>query len=1392
MPAVVGPQHWLVGAPLSLSDIVERMRTEVAERADGDADESRREAEAALVLGAALPDGTPAALRLRAHRLIRGGWRFHRCVNPDCGRLYPMGEEQCSCGHVTAPLYLCRNCGAHYLRFVGDPDEGPLRPSAVLGDEPEWMLFEPERFADAAADAEDDEEEGARSGRGRARAMPAQVRRRPVLDGSFDVGGLNFSPEEDDYGLRVTLVPARTRCFCCGGTAGSRKVITPVSLGTSAAVKVLGEGLAEALSEANRGREGHDGKERLLIFSDSRQDAAHQARFIIFASRYDRMRRRLAGLLAERGPLGIQTAVETLGALGVERLDNPYTPEHTDWIPDDAQRRIRAWEEAPLLDDFSVNAGYRGTLVNVGLVGVRYDQLDKYVQIRGADLAEALGVSTEDLEHVCRCMLDELRQRGAVSREMLRYHPQHSSCPSYVREANWERRVPRPQGYAATDQGEPLGSRDAAEIPVGVTRLNAWRGPKARGRPPSLERILRDLLRRFGGEEPHEEHMVELLSFLLRGNFLVAPELYGARDRIRLLQVDADVIRLELLTEGTRRRCRVCSHALPFSAEGSPCPRCHGVAVVWPDAEVDENWSVRRIRAAEVVPLVAREHTAQVPNQTRVEVEEDFKAPDARSRVNTMACSPTLEMGIDVGGLDAVLLRNVPPRPDNYAQRGGRAGRRSRVGLVVGYARNTPHDQYFYDSPAEMIAGEVPVPAVALGNRNVILRHLNAIAFSVSDPGIAGRMVEYVSRQGEVRQEQVDALLAGVHQASDRALSLARKVVGPRILAAAGLSERQLRDELEGLPARVQNVVERTARQVQELRQALDNLYRTLLGGRAGKRAAQLGARLLGIQTERRGMQAEADDRSAGYPLRRFAEFGILPGYEFPTQPAAFRLLGDEREDDAVMVARPYGISQFQPEAHVYARGRRWRAVGLDVALPWNPSTDGPSWTYRVCRGCGLRYRADHPRCPRCRNDTPGRDLPAGEFGGFLGIRDETPILDEEDRFATRNLVRIYPQWDGDVVGRWTVGQGWGLRLSRGEHVYWINEGAPPGAADLEAGAPRLHDDGKGYLLCAACGRMLRPSADQQRADRGRRQTRTHTRRQDQYGHADACPQRGAPPRPWAIAATGQSEILRLILPVPSAAEEDQVKPWGLSLGYSLLAGVLHAYMLDGSELDFNLEGPWEIGEGDTRCRVVAVTFVDPSLGGTGYLERVAAGFHVAAKHAQHHLEHGGCETACYRCLKSYANQRFHEYLQWPLALPYLEALAEAHPVTRSLETGDVEDPLPWLEAYRAGVGSPLELRFLRLFEQHGFHPRKQVPVAPSDAEAPISVADFAAPEARLAIYVDGASVHTGANLRRDRYIRNRLRAGDPPWKVEELRAVDLGRGRPLVEHLKSLAAEAS
>lgn len=1376
--------RWLIGSPLSLSQIVERVQQEVPLRASVDPGILRREVESALIAGAALPDGTPGALRLRAHRFIRGGWRFHRCLNPNCGRLYPMGEDRCSCGFPTAPLYLCRNCGAHYLRFVGEPLEGTLRPSSSATDGPEWLLYEYKRFETLVDDEEEEpDENGGRSTRRRRAAQPDQIGGRPVLRGSFDPATLAFSPEESDYPLQVVLAPARTRCLCCGGTAGSAKVITPIALGTSAALKTLAEGLVEALDEANRDRPGYDGKERLLIFSDSRQDAAHQARFILFASRYDRMRRRLVQLLQEQGELSIQQAVERLGGLGVQERDNPNAPpDVTAWIPEETRHRIRAWEEAPLLDDLAINAGYRATVIKLGLVGVRYHELDDYIRACGAELAGRFGLSLEALGHICRCLLDEMRVRGSLSRPLLRYHPRHTAYPDYMNAAEWERGVKSPQGYAAADDGSPLGFLDSAEVPPGIINRNFWRRPGAGGRSPGTQRILGHLLAAFGGAEPDEQAMLDLMTFLQRGQFIIPSELYGSRDRRFLLQVNAEVVRLRLLQEEERVHCGVCGAPLPLAPLAYPCPLCHGRTIGWPDADLERNRSVRRIRAPHAIPLVAGEHTAQVPNEDRSKLEDQFKAPATESKVNVLACSPTLEMGIDVGGLDAVALRNVPPRPDNYAQRGGRAGRRARVGLVIGYARNTPHDQYFYDKPTEMIAGEIPAPAIALGNRDIMLRHLNAIVFGSAQPGLASQMQDYVSPTGVVNQEAVEELITALRAQFGYGLQMAREAFGADVLAQAGLDEDQIRRHLAGLPAQIQNIVDRTARQVAELRRALDDYARELRGQSSAVRAGSLVARLLGIRTEQQGGHSE--DLSAGYPLRRFAEFGLLPGYEFPTEPAALRLLGDAREEDPVSVNRPFGIGQYQPDAQVYARAKRWKVIGLDTASPWNPGSDEPSWMYRKCEGCGLRYRADHPRCPRCGDDRPGPALAAYEFGGFLAHRDERPVLDEEERFAVRNLVRLYPQWDGDVIGRWRVAGSWSLQLSQREEIHWLNEGPPPTQKEMDRGVPFLHPDARGYLLCGLCGYMLTVPEPPQGRRRGRQQPQA-PQGDNPYGHRKGCANALQTPRPLALATEGRTDVLRLILPIPGTIHYEDLAPWGLSLGYALRIGMQHLYMLDGSEIEFVLEGPWVPADDEAGLGRVALAFVDPSLGGTGYLERAAEDLHLIARRTLEHLDHPDCETACYRCLKSYGNQRFHDQLRWPLTVPYLEALAAQPSERQPLELGDIDDPAPWLEAYSAGVGSPLELRFLRLFEQHGFYPEKQVPIAPAPSQPAISVADFAVPEHRLAIYVDGASFHVGPNLRRDRAIRDRLRNAVPPWQVIELRAGDLREGAALVERLR-------
>jgi hypothetical protein len=1268
------------------------------------------------------------------------------------------------------------------LRFKGGPkgDTSILEPNDARSNENEWVLY-------FSTEAGDDDLVG----------TDKQMRGRKVVTGSFDPTNCAFDPDAARHPIKVTLAPARNRCLSCGSFAGAGSVITPVALGTSAAVRVLCEGLVESLAKQNAQKDGHDGKERLLVFADSRQDAAHQARFITYAARYDRMRwRLLRGLDAAKGAMTIDEAVRELVVQGVDRRDNPHTSRYDDfdYLPESVRTRAAAWEEAPLLDDLAVSSGYRGTVFNLGLVGVRYQHLAKHVEREGGPIAARLGINAEQLEHLCRSVLDEMRRRQAVSRRMLAYHPANASCPEeFKASADWERGFKDPVGFPCSPNGDALAHLESAEIPEGVTLQNAWRKARGGGRAPRLERRVRHLLNRFGAREPGEDDCKELMQFLMRGPHLVTPaKLHGYRKARELLQVNADTLQLVRLDLSSRSRCSVCFVRMPWSRPGLPCPDCRGVFEPWPEVDVLASRSVQRLLRDDEQSLFASEHTAQITGDERIEIEERFKGPASKSPLNVLSCSPTLEMGIDVGGLDAVVLRNVPPRPDNYAQRGGRAGRRTRVGIVIGYTRHTPHDGYFYDKPEEMIAGEVPAPGLGLGNRDVLLRHLFAIAFGAAEPGLAGRMYEYVTLQGEANAEKIEALISAVMSCATHAVDLALDAWGAAILVPAGFDTREeLLAAFDELPTRVRDLFARVQRQVRELEAAIERWRELGHGDRSAVHAMDLKRRLLGLRDEKDSGRGEADDRSGGHPMRRFAEFGILPGYEFPDEPCTVRLLGDPHEEDPISVERRFGIAQYQPEAKAHARGHRWRVVGLDPGSPWNPKTPDPTWVYARCRKCALCYGSqEHTKCPRCKStETLADALPGHDYGGFLAVRDDTPVLEEEDRFSISALVNCNPQWNGRLIERLTLPTGWPAEIRREEEIRWVNEWKKPTPQDDSEEAPRLHENARGFYLCPHCGKLL-VWASESKKKQGRQRAKTRDT-DDRFKHAPDCPKRGQPPKPLAITATSEATTLRIRVPLPPGMEPEDYLSWGNSLGFALRTGMRQLYMLDGDELEFELEPMWETQLDDGVAPYGSLLFIDPAVGGSGFLDRAAHELHIVAMRALDHLDHKNCESACYRCLKSYQNQRLHGYLNWVRVVADLEELRREPPTSVPLDRSEVDDPKPWLEAYSAGVGSPLELKFLRLFESAGIAVDKQVPVAANDGEAPISAADFVVTGTHVAIYVDGASFHVGHRLRRDHRIREKLRHGNAKWQVIALRASDLGKPNDIVSAIQSASVRA-
>ena len=100
-----------------------------------------------------------------------------------------------------------------------------------------------------------------------------------------------------------------------------------------------------------------------------------------------------------------------------------------------------------------------------------------------------------------------------------------------------------------------------------------------------------------------------------------------------------------------------------------------------------------------------------------------FKSGSKADAPNLLTCTPTLEMGIDVGDLSSTMLCSIPPTPTNYLQRIGRSGRSTGNALILALAKTVrPHDLYFFDQPFEMIAGTVIPPGCFLDAPEMLKR----------------------------------------------------------------------------------------------------------------------------------------------------------------------------------------------------------------------------------------------------------------------------------------------------------------------------------------------------------------------------------------------------------------------------------------------------------------------------------------------------------------------------------------------------------------------------------------------------------------------------------------------------------------------------------------------
>ena len=235
-------------------------------------------------------------------------------------------------------------------------------------------------------------------------------------------------------------------------------------------------------------------------------------------------------------------------------------------------------------------------------------------------------------------------------------------------------------------------------------------------------------------DERLTENAPQEISRLIRNELvkegLLAPMAVQGADRIWGLNKG----RVFVTTDVAQYTCDVCGTTISAPAgiagwEDAPCLRekCSGHLHVDPGAAL--GYYGKLYNGGDIVRVVAKEHTGLLERDDREDLEKVFKRnvnEQSPWDANVLSCTPTLEMGIDIGDLSTVVLCSIPPAQAQFLQRAGRAGRRDGNALTLAVANARPHDLFFYADPMEMIAGVVDPPDVFLRASAVLERQFVA------------------------------------------------------------------------------------------------------------------------------------------------------------------------------------------------------------------------------------------------------------------------------------------------------------------------------------------------------------------------------------------------------------------------------------------------------------------------------------------------------------------------------------------------------------------------------------------------------------------------------------------------------------------------------------------
>lgn len=662
----------------------------------------------------ALEDGRPL-LPTRMHMFIRGIQTLTACADPGCCRrneedLYFGGvrinraPETCDCGAKTYELVTDRDCGALFLRGYVRSIEGDFYFWNSLPAE-EKSLQEMGLFPIGDDERPDDLDSGwldVISGKVFRDDHKGQPHFLHVAFGA--------SQDSGESGMGFACCPK------CGGTL---RATTFETKGNEPFYNVVAEQYAmQPLStDKEKLKRNPNAGKKVILFSDSRQSAARIALDLTDSSDRDLMRRLVCRAAYDLQMWGEEEAEPiNLNMLYPAFIKTVY--EHHSCIFYGKSRKqinddIRDAEEDFQDDDYD----YRPDLFG--------KSPDEYQWLLLAVLCDRYR-SLSDMTIGWLAPTEKANQRAVKALKGVLSAKEFESVFYAWSEYLLVRRV-------ALDGSVPKRLRDKAVPYVsdyGVEEGNPFQGQR-NGRA-SLQKLLLNRLGEDGFSSVSEQLEKFLKSYESGGYCFLNP---------------AKVV-LHIEPDAGWQTCQRCGKNAPYDLWGK-CPRCH-LGDMKPIVSFDsvDFWRqpIIDVLHGDDDSLRSRinteEHTAQLSHKdqeadswsTTEEYEmrfQDIFVKDKSEPVDVLSCTTTMEVGIDIGSLTAVGLRNIPPMRENYQQRAGRAGRRgSSISTILTYVDSRPFDVHYFEHPEKIVRGELREPHIDVNNSKLIRRHLAAIVFT--------------------------------------------------------------------------------------------------------------------------------------------------------------------------------------------------------------------------------------------------------------------------------------------------------------------------------------------------------------------------------------------------------------------------------------------------------------------------------------------------------------------------------------------------------------------------------------------------------------------------------------------------------------------------------------